>query len=47
MLRLLRDEKFNGYVVRRLLRRRPGLELVRVWHGQCSNEGLRVAAQQR
>lgn len=30
MFRLLADENFNGYIVRGLLRRRPGLELVRV-----------------
>ncbi len=30
MRRLLVDENFNGYIVRGLLRRRPGLDLVRV-----------------
>jgi hypothetical protein len=30
MLRLLSDENFNGDIVRGLLRRHPGLELVRV-----------------
>ncbi len=30
MLRLLADENFNGYSVRGLLRRRPGLDLVRI-----------------
>lgn len=30
MLRLLADENFNGYIVRGTLRRRPGMDLVRV-----------------
>lgn len=30
MLRLLADENFNGYIVRGLLRRRAGIDLVRV-----------------